>query len=210
MPFSFRKLRGAFADVLGNRVTVISMLVAGCVSGSFLGYLSLSQQIFQVQYGLGAQFPLYFAIMALAVGLASLLNSGLVMRFGMHRLANLALTMMVILSVLFFILVWWFDGHPPLWLFVGTCLALFFAIGILFGNLNSIAMEPLGHVAGTAAAVIGSTSTLLAVVLAYLIGQAYDGSLFSLSIGFVLLSALSKILILSVMDSWRQDANRAS
>jgi len=210
MPFTLRKLRAALGDVLGQRVAMIAMLIAGCVSGSFLGYLTLSQQIFQVQYGLGAQFPLYFALMAIAVGCASLLNGSLVMRFGMHRLSSLALTSMAALSWLFLVLVWRYGGHPPLWLFVATCLALFFAIGVLFGNLNSIAMEPLGHVAGTAAAVIGSLSTLIAVALGYWIGHAYDGSLYSLGVGFALLSSASQILILSVRRSWRAEANRAS
>lgn len=205
MPFTLRKVKAAFREVLGNRPAMITMSIAGCVSGAFLGYLNLSQQIFQVQYGLGARFPLYFAIMALAVGCASLLNSGLVMRFGMHRLADLALSLMMASSWLFFVLVWGFDGHPPLWLFIACCVALFFAIGILFGNLNSIAMEPLGHVAGTAAAVIGSTSTLMAVVLSFLIGHAYDGSLFSLAIGFVTLATVSRLLIMKVKSSWREE-----
>jgi len=208
MPFSLRKLKGAFRDVLANRVAMVAMLIAGCVSGSFLGYLNLSQQIFQQQYALGVQFPLYFAIMAIAVGCASLLNSGLVMRFGMHRLSDLALTSMMALSWLLLLVVWLYAGHPPLWLFVATCLALFFAIGLLFGNLNSIAMEPLGHVAGTAAAVIGAISTLIAVVLGFLIGRAYDGSLYSLAFGFALLSLVSKLLIGTVKSSWREDASR--
>jgi DHA1 family bicyclomycin/chloramphenicol resistance-like MFS transporter len=209
-PFTLKKVKTAFRDVLANRVAMIATLIAGCVSGSFLGYLNLSQQIFQVQYGLGAQFPLYFAIMAIAVGCASLLNSALVMRFGMHRLSSLALTLMLMLSWLFLLLVWRYDGHPPLWLFVVTCLALYFAIGVLFGNLNSIAMEPLGHVAGTGAAVIGSISTLVAVVLGYWIGQAYDGTLYSLAIGFASLATVCQLLILTVKRSWREKTNRAS
>jgi len=128
------------------------------------------------------------------VGVASLLNSSLVMRFGMHALANRALFLMMVLSWLFLAIVWAFDGQPPLWLFMVSCLALFFCIGVLFGNLNAIAMEPLGHVAGTAASVIGSTTTLLAVVLGYLIGQAYDGSLFPMAIGFVGLMTVSVLL----------------
>ena len=76
------------------------------------------------------------------------------------------------------------------------CLALFFCIGVLFGNLNSIAMEPLGHVAGTAASVIGSVTTLLAVVLSFLIGKAYDGSLFPMALGFVGLTTFSVLLTL--------------
>ena len=71
---------------------------------------------------------------------------------------------------------------------------MFFCIGVLFGNLNSIAMEPLGHVAGTAASVIGSATTLLAVVLGYIIGQAYDGSLLPIALGFVSLNTLSVLL----------------
>ncbi len=208
MPFTLVQVRAAFREVLGNRVAMITMLIAGCISGTFLGYINLSQQIFQVQYNLGSQFPLYFAIMALAVGCASLLNSTLVMRFGMHHLANLALSVLLSLSWLFLLLVWRHGGHPPLWLFVTCCLGMFFCIGLLFGNLNSIAMEPLGHVAGTAAAVIGSTSTLIAVVLGYLIGHAYDGSLYSLAIAFATLATVSRLLIIRVKSSWQGKPER--
>jgi DHA1 family bicyclomycin/chloramphenicol resistance-like MFS transporter len=95
---------------------------------------------------------------------------------------------------LFLAISWWFDGHPPLWLFMSNCFVLFFCIGILFGNLNSIAMEPLGHVAGTAASVIGSATTLLAAGLGFLIGRAYDGSLLPVALGFVSLTTISLLL----------------
>jgi DHA1 family bicyclomycin/chloramphenicol resistance-like MFS transporter len=173
---------------------MIYTAVTGCISGAFIGYLNLCQQIFQVQYELGMQFPLYFALLALSVGLASLLNSAMVMRFGMHALADWSLRAMLALSLLFLVLVWFTAGHPPLGLFVANFLALFFCVGVLFGNLNSIAMEPLGKMAGTGAAVIGSVSTLLAVVLSYIIGHAYDGTLFSLAWGFASLTAVSLVL----------------
>jgi DHA1 family bicyclomycin/chloramphenicol resistance-like MFS transporter len=193
-PFTLRNVMAAFHEVIRSRLAVVYTLVAGCISGAFLSYLNTSQQIFQVQYGLGTQFPIYFGALAVAVGLASLLNSGLVLRFGMHALANRSLLLMMVLSLLFLAIVWVCDGHPPLWLFMAICLALFFCIGILFGNLNSIAMEPLGHVAGTAAAVIGSSTTLLAVLLGYLIGQAYNGTLFPMALGFVCLITISVLL----------------
>lgn len=193
-PFTLANVFTAFAEVARSRIAIIYSMVAGCISGAFLSYLNTSQQIFQVQYGLGKLFPVYFGLLAVAVGCASLLNSALVMRFGMHRLANGALRVMMALSWLFLLLVWMHDGHPPLWLFMALCLALFFCIGVLFGNLNSIAMEPLGHVAGTAAAAIGSATTLLAVALGFLIGQAYDGTLVPMAVGFVSLISLSVLL----------------
>jgi len=110
-------------------------------------------------------------------------------------LVHRALLLMMALSWLFLAIVWAYAGHPPLWLFMAICFALFFCIGILFGNLNSIAMEPLGHVAGTAAAVIGSITTLLAVVLSYLVGQAYDGTLFPLALAFVSLITVCVIIL---------------
>ena len=196
-PFTLQNIKSASAEVIKSRMAMVYMLVAGCVSGAFLSYLNTSQQIFQEQYGLGMKFPLYFGILAVAVGSASLLNSGLVMRFGMHALANGALLLMMLLSWLFLFIVWAYGGHPPLGLFMAICLALFFCIGVLFGNLNSIAMEPLGHVAGTAAAVIGSSTTLLAVVFSYFIGRSYDGTLFSMAIGFVSLTSVSIMLVWS-------------
>jgi DHA1 family bicyclomycin/chloramphenicol resistance-like MFS transporter len=60
----------------------------------------------------------------------------------------------------------------------------FFCIGILFGNMNALAMEPLGHIAGVGAAVVGSLSTLLATPLGAGIGQAYNGTVTPLALGF--------------------------
>ncbi|MFC1689841.1 multidrug effflux MFS transporter [Pseudomonadota bacterium] len=199
--FTLRNVAAAFLEVLKSRVSVVYTLIAGCISGAFLSYLNTSQQIFQDQYGLGNLFPVYFGLLAVAVGCASLLNSSLVMRFGMHRLADGALVVMMVLSWLFLLVVWLNDGHPALWLFISVCLALFFCIGVLFGNLNAIAMEPLGHVAGTAAAGIGSVTTLLAVALSYGVGQAYNGTLFPMAIAFVSLISLSVLLMMIV--KWR-------
>jgi len=193
-PFTLRNIRAGYREVLMSRVSVVYTLVAGCVSGAFLGYLNSSQQIFQVQYELGTQFPLYFAMLAIAVGCASLLNSQMVMRLRMHALANRALWLMMFLSWLFLLIVWFAGGHPPLWLFMVVCLAMFFCVGVLFGNLNSIAREPLGHVAGTGASAVGSFSTVMAVVLSFVIGRAYDGSLFPMAIGFVCLTMISVLL----------------
>jgi len=205
LPLSFRKLRMAAREVLRTRLTMVATVVSGCVSGTFIGYLNVSQRLFQEQYQLGKQFPLYFALLAIAVGLASIMNGTLVIRFGMHKLANLALLTFMVLSWVFFLIVLLHDGHPPLWLFMPICLSLFFSLGLLFGNLNSIAMEPLGHIAGTGAAVIGSIATLLAVALGFITSQAYDGSLFPMAIGFASLATVSLLLTRLVKNAWLKE-----
>jgi DHA1 family bicyclomycin/chloramphenicol resistance-like MFS transporter len=194
LPLSLQKIVGAFVLIGKNRQAMLYTLVIGCISGAFFAYLNLCQQIFQVQYGLERMFPLYFAILAVFLGMASLLNGSLVMRLGMHYLARSALLSITAISWVFLALSWFNAGHPPLVLLMLTLAGLFFCVGLLFGNLNAIAMEFLGHNAGTGAAVVGSLSTFLAVGLAWLIGHTYDGTVSSLATGFAGLTTASLAL----------------
>jgi DHA1 family bicyclomycin/chloramphenicol resistance-like MFS transporter len=185
--FSPARLGAALGEILRNRIAFGYTLGAGLVFGAFLGYLNSAQQIFQVQYGLGRLFPVYFAIVALALGTASVSNSKLVMRHGMQRLARRSLVAVVGLSTVFWLLAYSWSGHPPLWTLMLYLLTCFFSIGILFGNLNARAMEPLGHIAGTGAAVVGSAQTVISLILGVVIGQSYNGTILPLVGGFAVL-----------------------
>jgi len=197
-PFTLVSVLAAFFEVLRNGPAMAFTLVAGCTFGAFMGYLNSCQQIFGVQYGLGPLFPLVFGSLALSAGVAAMLNGHLVVRLGMHRLTRSALYVITALSWLLLLLALAADGRPPLWLFLAPGFAWFFCIGFIFGNINAMAMEPLGHVAGSAAAVIGTLTTLLAVGLGYRVGQAYDGTVLPLVTGFAALTTVSVALILAV------------
>ncbi|SLN60317.1 multidrug effflux MFS transporter [Oceanibacterium hippocampi] len=188
---SSRVLLSGIAECFRNRSVLGHILATGTVSGAFIAYLSSAQQIFQVQYALGEAFPIYFGALALAIGAASIANGRLVMRFGMQRLSSLALVVLIALSFGFLPLALLADGHPPLWQFVLFLMGIFFCIGMLFGNLNALAMEPLGHIAGIGAAVVGSVSTLISVLLAIVIGLLYDGTIVPLVTAFALLGVVS-------------------
>lgn len=189
--FSLARIAATTQEILRNRIALGYTLMAGFISGAFLGFLNSAQQILQEQYGLGARFTLYFAILALANGTASFLNAQLVMRFGMRILSRWALLTLMMSSVLFFGVAYAQAGSPPLGMTVAYLMLSFFAIGILFGNLNALAMEPLGHIAGIGAAVVGALSTFISVPLGTLIGQAYNETILPLVAGFALLSAIS-------------------
>jgi len=195
IPFSPRRVLGRIREIGGTRVTMGYTMVTGLISGSFFGYLNSSQQIFQLQYELDRMFPLYFAVLAFSFGLATLLNSRLVVRFGMRIIAGTALVSMAIFSIVFLPFAWLMAGHPPLWTLMIYFLLSFFAMGLLFGNLNALAMEPLGHVAGTGSAFVGSVSTLIAVAAGAVIGQSYNGTVLPLVAGFALMSLLSLIMM---------------
>ena len=199
-PFSFKKMAGAFYTVCATPVALGYTIAAGLIFGAFVGYLNSAQQIFQIQYGLGTQFPLYFAAVALAIGSASLVNTRIVMRYGMRVLNHRASVALSAVSAVFFIVSYLSGGHPPLWMLMTYCLATFFCVGILFGNLNASAMEPLGNMAGVGAAVVGSLSSFISVALGTLVGQAYNNTVLPLVGGF----ALYGIAAMAVM-MWTED-----
>jgi len=184
VPLSIGHILRSAREALTTRVTLGYTLATGCVFGAFISYLGTSQQIFQDQYGTGKLFAMFFGILAAGIGLASITNAKLVMRFGMRNLSKWALRSACLLSLSFLLVAYLLGGHPPLWAFVTFMTVLFFFNGLLFGNYNALAMEPMGHIAGVAAAVVGSLSSLVAVGAGTPIGRLYDGTVIPLVAGF--------------------------
>jgi len=193
-PFSVVRIARAIYETCAHRAAFGYTIAAGLAFGAFIGYLNSAQQILQFQYGLGQRFPLYFAMLALAIGSASWVNSRLVMRLGMRRLSGLAVSALSGVSLTFFAFAWAAAGQPPLWALMVYLMVAFFCIGILFGNFNALAMEPLGHIAGVAASVIGSLTTFISLLLGAAIGQGYDGTVLPLVGGFAALGIASLVV----------------
>ena len=195
LPFSFRKIALALVEVCCHRIALSYTIVTGFVMGAFLGYLSSAQQIFQDLYGQGRLFPIIFGMLGLSVGSALFFNSRIVMRLGMRKLVNRAMTILALVSSAYFVFASLWDGRSPFWTLILFFLTAFFCIGFLFGNLNAIAMRPMGHIAGTASAVVGSLSTLLSVLIAFLIGRLYNDTTLPLVGGFAILSITSLVIM---------------
>jgi len=193
-PFSLRRIILTTLEILKIRPAVGYTVIAGFISGAHIGYLNSAQQVFQELYALGNLFPLYFAMVALSIGLASFLNSRLVMRFGMRSLVWWSLLFVFALSIAALGVALVTAGQPPLWFLMVYLMVSFFGVGILFGNNNSLAMQPLGRVAGTGAAVVGSLSILIAIPLGTMIGRSYNGTIFPLVAGLAILTGLSMLV----------------
>lgn len=191
--FSPAKMMSDIKSICAIPAAMGYTITMGFIFGAFIGYLSSAQQILQTQYALGNQFAIYFGVLAASIGLASLVNAKLVMRFGMRRLSRAAMTVTTLLSVPFFLLAQYYQGHPPLAQLMAYLLCVFFFFGIMFGNLNALAMEPLGHIAGLGSALVGSVSTLMSVMLGIIVAGAYDGTILPLVASFAILSFLGLV-----------------
>lgn len=199
-----------FKTVIGNKPTLLYMICMGLCFGSFIGYLGASQQIFQDQFGVGEAFALYFGGLALVFGAASLVNSRIVGRLGMRVICRGGMSV-VALSALVFLGVHGAVSQVTLPMFVIYATFTFFSFGLLFGNLNAIAMESMGDVAGMASAIIGAVSSVLSLALGTMIGQMYDNTLVPIVTGFLVCS-MAALVIMQIEQAWyrRQLSSAAS
>jgi len=200
-PFSLARIISAVSEIFCIRASIGYTLMSGIMFSAFFGYLSSAQQVFQVTYQLGELFPLYFAILASGLGLASYFNSKLVHKFGMRRLCKTALVSISGLTIVFVCLVYAMSGIPPFYLFMFFMVPTFFCFGILVSNFVTLAMEPLAHIAGVGASVVGSISSLVAVPLGAIIGQQFDGTVLPLISGFAVFSIITLMLMYWVESS---------
>ncbi|MDE0241319.1 MAG: multidrug effflux MFS transporter [bacterium] len=190
-PLMPRAVGGAVLEVLKLRAALGYTVATGCAFAPILAYMSSAQQIFQQAYTTGALFPLYFGILAVAFGGASLANGRLVIKHGMRRLSKAAALSIAVVSAIAWVPAFAVGSLPPLWLFMTYMVVVFVCFGLLFGNLNALAMEPLGHIAGVGAAAVTSIATFIALPLGTFVGQSFDGTVHTQIAAFALFGAAS-------------------
>jgi DHA1 family bicyclomycin/chloramphenicol resistance-like MFS transporter len=199
-PLTVRDVVSAFRQTVTNRQTIGYALAAGFVQGALFALVFSSQQIFTGIFGLGRYFPLAFAGMAIGVALAGFINSRVVGRFGMRLMSHGALTGFVITGATMFVAE--IAGVLPLPLFMALGALMMFEFGLVFANFTALAMEPQGHIAGTASSLYGSITTLLGIGIGVVIGQDYDGTLVPFSTGFFL-CALAALAVVTWAEKGR-------
>ncbi|WP_275787196.1 multidrug effflux MFS transporter [Pararhizobium gei] len=195
IPFRPRLLLANGRRILSKRRVTLLIVATGIVFGAQLLYLGTAADLFFDIYGVEETFPFYFAVLATGIGLASFLNAKLVQRFGMDAMARAAFIGLVSAGFLMLLSSLLWNGHLPLVGLMMFGFLAFFAIGVLFGNLNAMAMRSLGAVAGLGASLIASGSSLVATLFAVAIGSFYDGSTTNLAAGFLIAGVSSFILV---------------
>ncbi|MCV0378284.1 multidrug effflux MFS transporter [Nitratireductor sp.] len=193
-PLTVSSITKGFGIVLTNRISLCYTLATTSVFGALFGFISSAQQIYTDAFDLADWFPILFAVGAGLMAVSSFTNSRLVGRIGMRRLSHGALVGFTTVSLLWLVLA--SIGFMPFWLFFLLFSVAMFQFGWVGANFNSIAMEPLGHVAGTAAATQGFLTTLGGGLIGAFIGQMFDGSTAPLATGYFITGAVGIVLVL--------------
>jgi DHA1 family bicyclomycin/chloramphenicol resistance-like MFS transporter len=188
-------------EVLTHRQVLLATGALTLIFAMLFSSLLSSQAVFGQIYGKGDSFPLWFGLMAAISASSSLINAMIVVRFGMRWVVKWALVGQALLTVVFLLVQLAVqDGAPPFALTFLWMTSVFFIAGLGIGNLNAIALEPMGHISGMAASLVSAVSTLASVLLAAPVGQAFDGTVLPLSLGTLGLGALALILVLAIRE----------
>ncbi|GGE39065.1 Bcr/CflA family drug resistance efflux transporter [Agaricicola taiwanensis] len=194
LPLSFGGLKYAFMLVVTNRLAVGYMMAVTMMMGGLFGFVNSAQQIFFTALDAADVFTLVFAAIAIFMGASSFLNASIVERLGSRLVSHSALFGYIFFGTvhLFVALL----GYENIWTFWLLQSGLMFCFGLLVSNFNSMAMEPLGHVAGTASSVMGFFTTLGGALLGAYVGQHFDGTVVPFTLGLTLFGfgALAMVL----------------
>lgn len=196
-PMTGASIWAGLREVLANPEVRLYTLVMTLGFGQMMGLLSSIQQIFDVTFGRGSEFPFWFALIAVFSATASFVNGRLVGRTGMRGLAKIAYAAQAAFSGA--ILALFASGLLSGWMafaaFFVWATSVFFIAGFTFGNLNALAMQKMGHLAGMATSVISAVSTVLAVAIGSTIGLAFDGTPIPAVVGVCICSTLAFLLM---------------
>ncbi len=176
-PMSLGSIVSATKEMFAHRTASLSILIQTLTFGVLFTVISSTQQVFDQTFGQGDSFHFWFAGIAVVAASGSLLNARLVGRLGMRAIirgmymTQIGITLAMLLIVSLDLPYWVTFASYVIWV-TGN----FFQAGLTIGNLNALAMEEMGHIAGLAASVIAAVSTVGAVLLAVPSGLMFNGT----------------------------------
>jgi len=193
-PLSISAIGTAVKFTLTRRMAVGYMLASACAIGGLFGFITSAQQVFVDVFHEETLFPAIFALIAVFMGFSSFLNASIVERLGTRLVSHTALIAYIALASIHAIVAW--TGHETLVSFIILQALMMFCFGLVGSNFGAMAMEPLGHVAGTASSVQGFVTTISGALIGFVIGQHFDGSVVPLTLGFALCGIAALIVVL--------------
>jgi DHA1 family bicyclomycin/chloramphenicol resistance-like MFS transporter len=182
-PLSLASLGSAYRLTLTNRFSAGYAVAASLTFGGIIAFVSSAQQIFVDEFHAGERFTILFAACAFSMGCASFANSRLVERLGTRLISQSALLALFALSLLHLLVIG--IGRESLVTYMLFQALSMTCIGLCGSNFGAMAMEPVGHIAGTASSIQGFITSVGAVIVGSVIGQAYDGTTYPLAIGYL-------------------------
>lgn len=194
VPLEAKRLMREWGQIATHRSASPYMLASALAQGGLFGYLNSGPQIFTDVFDAESFFPTAFALVAITMAATNYVNSRIVRLFGARRVSQTALFLYIFFAALQVAAAYYAPHSMPLFL-IGLALNMSM-IGLIGSNFGSIAMEPFGHVAGSASSLSSAVRTLVAASIGGFIGFTYNHTSIPMAVGFLLCGIGALLLVL--------------
>jgi MFS transporter, DHA1 family, multidrug resistance protein len=188
-PLSLGKIGEAVWTTLKVRQSIGNTIALTLLMGALFAFINSIQQIVFDVFGRPELIGLVFALIAGPMAISSYANSRLVMRLGAKRILSWALAAFTAASAVHLAAAALVG--QTIWSFVALQAATMIFFGLIGANAGALAMEPLGHIAGTASSLQGVITTVGGALIGFAIGQQFNGTTLPFLVGFTICGAAS-------------------
>lgn len=190
-PFSPRATASGLRQAAAHPVTLFYGLAVVFGFGAFFSFLGSIELVVSDIYGRPRLFVWLFALFSAGMGVMAFVANRTLKRVAAHNWTLGAGSVFLVGSVALLIMSLVDDGKPPLGVFIVLFGAATLGFAAVFPTANSIALQPMGELAGTAAAGMGAATTIISAFLASLVDRSIDGSITPLALGYTVYAAAS-------------------
>ncbi|WP_420136849.1 multidrug effflux MFS transporter [Sphingomonas sp.] len=193
-PLSARAIGQGILQTMRERYALGYMIAMTLIFGALMGFINSVQQIFADIFHASSWFPAVFAGVGLSMAVSAFINSRIVERFGTRKVSHTALLGLIGVSGVHVLVA--MSGYETMLSFALLQWTTMFCFGLMGSNFGSMAMENVGEIAGTASSVQGFVSTCGGALLGLVVGQAFNGTVVPLALGFFLLGLCALVVVL--------------
>ncbi|MFJ9769193.1 Bcr/CflA family multidrug efflux MFS transporter [Streptomyces erythrochromogenes] len=205
---ALRTMRG----LLGDRVFAGYTLTGGFAFAVLFSYISASPFVVQEIYGASPQtFSLLFGLNSVGLILVGQINGKLLVgRVRLDKVLAIGLAVVLVSAVSLLLMATGVFGEVGLTPIATALFVLMSAMGIVLPNTNAQALMRTPHAAGSASALLGTSSFLVGAIASPLVGIAGEDTAVPMALVQLVCAVLSVSCFLFLCRPWQQrDAQTA-
>lgn len=199
LPLEFGRIARAAKAVASNRNTMLFTAATTLGYGAFFPWLGSSTQMIGTVYGRPSQFALLFGLNAALMSVTIVASSRAVSRLGTKRVLITMMIILLVVAAVYVALALATEGVPPFWVWFGLVAVLTALNSSSTPLLQTLALAPMGAIAGTASSVTGA----IVFIVGGIFGSVIDGNITTtvtaFGVGFLVLIGLGLLAVLGAL-----------
>ncbi|MEU2909083.1 multidrug effflux MFS transporter [Streptomyces massasporeus] len=198
--------------LLADRAFTGYTLTGGFAFAALFAYISASPFVIQEIYGASPQtFSLLFGVNSVGLVVVGQINGKiLVGRVSLDRVLGIGLAIVITAATALLLMSLGVFGEVGLVPVAAALFVLMSAMGITLPNTQALALMRTKHAAGSASALLGTTSFLIGAIASPLVGVAGEDTALPMAVVQLAAALVALACFMGMCRPWKKDSGRAS